>query len=60
MILKSEKTAFSISYLTLLATIAIFNLFIFYFDQFSTIVITIYEFIVIGMLMRHRVRFLEK
>ncbi len=60
MILRSEKTAVNISYLTLLATIAIFNLFIFYFDQFSTIAITVYEFFLIGVLMRYRVRFLEK
>jgi hypothetical protein len=60
MILRSEKTSISISYLTLLATISIFNLFIFYFDQFSTIAITVYEFFLIGVLMRYRVRFLEK
>jgi cell division protein FtsL len=60
MILRSEKAAVGVGYLTLLATIVIFNLFIFYFDQFSTIAMTIYEFLLIGVLMRYRTRFFEK
>lgn len=59
LILKREKAGIWLGIADMLITLTIVNLLIFYFDQFSTIVLAAYQFVLFSMLIRFQKRFLK-
>ena len=57
LILKQEKFALRLGFVTLLFTLTIVNLVMFYFDQFSTIFNALFQTVLLVALMRYRHRF---
>lgn len=55
--LGKDKRAISLAYVSLLFSLTIVNLLVFYFDQFSSIVITLVEFLILILILRYRKRF---
>jgi hypothetical protein len=60
MLFKKDQIAVRVGIATLLVTISFANLLLFYFDQFSTILNAIGQFILLILLVRYRIRFLSK
>jgi len=58
--LKKEKAGTWLGIGTMLLALTIVNLLIFYFDQFSTILLATYQFILFSMLLRYQKRFLKQ
>lgn len=58
--LKKEKAGTWLGIGTMLLALTIVNLLIFYFDQFSTILLATYQFILFSMLLRYQKRFLRQ
>lgn len=59
LLFRKERPALRIGYLSLLLSMTVSNLLLFYFDQFSTIVIAIIQFVIFMFLMRYRKRFID-
>jgi hypothetical protein len=59
LILKQEKAGIWLGIADMLITLTIVNLLIFYFDQFSTILLAAYQFMLFAMLIRFQKRFLK-
>jgi hypothetical protein len=59
-IVKLEKAGVWLAISTLLITLSVVNLLVFYFDQFSTIAIASYQFVLIVILLRYQRRFIQK
>lgn len=57
---KKEKLGTWIGLVGLLVAICLINLLVFYFDQFSTIGMATFQFLVLILLLRYRQRFLDK
>ena len=57
---KAEKIGTWIGQVGLLVELTIVNLLVFYFDQFSTIAIAAFQFLVLVLVIRYRKRFLNK
>ena len=57
---KSEKLGTWLAMISLIVAITMVNLLVFYFDQFSTIMLATYQFLVLVLLMRYRNRFILK
>lgn len=57
---KKDKTAIWLGVADMLLVLTVVNLLIFYFDQFSTIFLAAYQFILFSILLRYRKRFLKK
>ncbi len=58
--LKKEKTGTWLGIGTMLLALTIVNLLIFYFDQFSTILLATYQFILFSLLLRYQKRFIKQ
>ena len=56
-VIKREKAGVWLGIGDMLVTLTIVNLLIFYFDQFSTIVLAAYQFILFSMLIRYQTPF---
>lgn len=56
---KKEKAGLLLAYLDILIVITVADLIIFYFDQFSTIFFAIPQFILLGLIIRYRERFIH-
>ncbi|KAF0110476.1 MAG: hypothetical protein FD147_1622 [Chloroflexi bacterium] len=59
MLIKAEKPAVLIGVISLLVTLTVVNLLIFYFDQFSTIIMASVQFVLLVLLLRYQRRFLK-
>ncbi len=59
MLMKAEKPATWVGMISLLISITVVNLLVFYFDQFSTIIIASIQFLLLMLILRYRQRFLE-
>jgi hypothetical protein len=59
-ILKAEKTGVWMGLVSLLISLTVVNLLVFYFEQFSTIIVTALQFVLLILLMRYKQRFLTK
>lgn len=57
-VFKSEKMGTWLGMIALIVAITMVNLLVFYFDQFSTIVLATFQFLVLVLLMRYRKRFI--
>jgi len=57
-IFKKEKVGFNFAYIALLVTIVVINLLVFYYEQFSTIINVVIQFILFTGILRYRQRFL--
>jgi len=55
----NEKTGIAIGWLTLLFSLTVVNLLVFYFDQFSAILIAVAQFVTFMGLLRYRWRFMS-
>lgn len=55
---KSEKLGTWLGMIGLIVAITMVNLLVFYFDQFSTIVLATFQFLVLVLIMRYRKRFI--
>ncbi len=60
LIFKAERKAIWIGIIDLLVTLTIVNPLVFYFEQFSTIVLAVFQFVLFILIIRYRKRFLEK
>lgn len=58
LMIKQERRAIGMAYLSLLITITVVNILVFYYDQFSTIFSAILQFILLMAVLRYRKRFL--
>ena len=58
-IFKKEGEAIVLGYATLLLSMTVANLLVFYFDQFSSIFIAMVQFVLFLGVLRYRVRFVE-
>lgn len=59
-IFKSEKNGTWLGMIGLIIAITMVNLLVFYFDQFSTIILATFQFLVLVLIMRYRKRFILK
>lgn len=59
-IFKSERLGTWMGMIGLIIAITMVNLLVFYFDQFSTIVLATFQFLVLVLIMRYRKRFILK
>ncbi|NTU74602.1 MAG: hypothetical protein HGA86_00570 [Anaerolineaceae bacterium] len=59
-LVKKDRPAVNISIFTQIISISVFNLLLFYFDQFSAIINTFFQFIILVLTLRYRKRFLTK
>lgn len=57
---KAERTAVWVGIIDLLVTLTIVNPLVFYFEQFSTIVLAVFQFVLFILLIRYRKLFLEE
>ena len=60
MLIKKEKVGILTGIMDMLISLTIVNLFIFYFDQFSTILLAVYQFILLSLLILYQKRFLTE
>jgi len=58
-LLKKEKTGIWLGIVDMLVALTVVNLLVFYFDQFSTILLAAYQFILFALLLRYQRRFLK-
>jgi len=56
---KKEKLGLELAYLSMLVVLTVVNLVVFYFDQFSTILFAIPQFILLILIIRYRDRFIK-
>ena len=56
---KKEKFGLTLAYLDMLVVLTVVNLVVFYFDQFSTILFAIPQFILLILIIRYRDRFVR-
>ncbi|NPV57982.1 MAG: hypothetical protein HPY76_15105 [Anaerolineae bacterium] len=59
LLLRKEKIGIPLAISATLMSISIINLLIFYFDQFSTIIVAAFQFVLLLLLIRYRNRFLN-
>jgi hypothetical protein len=59
MICKKEKTGLWIAMFSLLLALTMVNLLVFYFEQFSTIVMATFQFLTLVLIVRYRKRFVK-
>jgi len=59
-VFKSEKLGTWLGMIALIIAITLVNLLVFYFDQFSTIILATFQFLVLVLIMRYRNRFILK
>jgi hypothetical protein len=54
-----KRLAISLGYLSLLLSIAVLDMLLFYFEQFSTILVVVFQFIVMIGIMYYRQKYLK-
>jgi len=57
---RKEKTGILLGYLALIFTLTIVNLVVFYFNQFSTIILAFFQFFVLLLMVRYRNKFMNQ
>lgn len=60
LVLKKDRAAVRVAIVVMVVLLALINLLLFYFEQFSTIFQAIYQLLLLLLLNRYRLRFLEK
>jgi hypothetical protein len=59
LLIRKEKNGILLSYVALIFSLTVVNLVIFYFNQFSAIIMSVLQFVVLLLIMRYRNRFMK-